>query len=50
MESLRYPNVPPHKVLIIAVLGIATGPQLLIDALLFRVIAESAPPGGGWTL
>ena len=34
--------------LIIGVLGIATGPELLVAALLFRVTAESAPPGGGW--
>lgn len=36
--------------LIIGVLGIATGPELLIAALLCRVTAESAPPGGGWTV
>ena len=36
--------------LVIGVLGIATGPELLIAALLFRVTAESAPPGGGWTV
>ncbi len=35
---------------IILVLGIATGPELLITALLFRVTAESTPPGGGWTV
>jgi hypothetical protein len=31
-------------------LGIATGPELLIAALLCRVTAESTPPGGGWTV
>jgi hypothetical protein len=36
--------------LVIAILGIATGPELLIAALLFRVTAESTPPGGGWTV
>jgi hypothetical protein len=36
--------------LIVAALGIATGPELLIAALLCRVTAESAPPGGGWTV
>jgi hypothetical protein len=36
--------------LVIAALGIATGPELLIAALLCRVTAESAPPGGGWTV
>ena len=36
--------------LVIAVLGIATGPELLIAALVFRVTAESTPPGGGWTV
>lgn len=36
--------------LVIGVLGVATGPELLIAALLFRVTAESAPPGGGWTV
>jgi hypothetical protein len=36
--------------LLIAALGIATGPELLIAALLCRVTAESAPPGGGWTV
>ena len=36
--------------LIIAALGIATGPELLIAALLCRVTAESTPPGGGWTV
>ena len=36
--------------LIIIALGIATGPELLIAALLFRVTPESTPPGGGWTV
>ena len=36
--------------LIILLLGIATGPELLIAALLFRVTAESTPPGGGWSV
>lgn len=36
--------------LVIGALGIATGPELLIAALLCRVTAESAPPGGGWTV
>lgn len=36
--------------LVIAALGIATGPELLIASLLFRVTAESTPPGGGWTV
>jgi hypothetical protein len=36
--------------LIMVVLGIATGPELLIAALLFRVTPESTPPGGGWTV
>ena len=36
--------------LIFGVLGIATGPELLIAALLCRVTAESTPPGGGWTV
>jgi Serine aminopeptidase, S33 len=36
--------------LLIGALGIATGPELLIAALLFRVTAESTPPGGGWTV
>jgi len=36
--------------LIMVALGIATGPELLIAALLFRVTPESTPPGGGWTV
>jgi len=36
--------------LIMVVLGIATGPELLLAALLFRVTPESTPPGGGWTV
>jgi len=36
--------------LVILALGIATGPELLIAALLFRVTAESTPPGGAWTV
>jgi hypothetical protein len=36
--------------LVIVALGIATGPELLVAALLFRVTAESTPPGGGWTV
>jgi pimeloyl-ACP methyl ester carboxylesterase len=36
--------------LIIVALGIATGPELLVAALLFRVTPESTPPGGGWTV
>jgi hypothetical protein len=36
--------------LLIAVLGIATGPELLVAALVFRVTAEGTPPGGGWTV
>jgi len=38
------------SLLIIVALGIATGPELLIAALLFRVTAESTPPGGAWTV
>ena len=36
--------------LVILALGIATGPELLVAALLFRVTPESTPPGGGWTV
>jgi len=36
--------------LIMLALGIATGPELLVAALLFRVTPESTPPGGGWTV
>jgi hypothetical protein len=36
--------------LAIAILGAATGPELLVAALVFRVTAESTPPGGGWTV
>lgn len=36
--------------LIMVALGIATGPELLVAALLFRVTPESTPPGGGWTV
>ena len=36
--------------LVMVVLGIATGPELLVAALLFRVTPESTPPGGGWTV
>jgi hypothetical protein len=36
--------------LVIGALGIATGPELLIAALLFRVTAETAPAGGAWTV
>lgn len=36
--------------LVILALGIATGPELLMAALLFRVTAESTPPGGAWTV
>jgi hypothetical protein len=36
--------------LVIGALGIATGPELLIAALLFRVTAETAAPGGAWTV
>jgi pimeloyl-ACP methyl ester carboxylesterase len=36
--------------LVIVALGIVTGPELLIAALLFRVTPESTPPGGGWTV
>ena len=36
--------------LVIIALGVATGPELLIAALLFRVTPESTPPGGGWTV
>jgi pimeloyl-ACP methyl ester carboxylesterase len=36
--------------LVIVALGIVTGPELLVAALLFRVTPESTPPGGGWTV
>jgi hypothetical protein len=36
--------------LVIAIIGAATGPELLVAALVFRVTAESTPPGGGWTI
>jgi Serine aminopeptidase, S33 len=36
--------------LVILALGIAAGPELLIAALLFRVTAESTPPGGAWSV
>jgi hypothetical protein len=39
---------PPF--LVIVALGIATGPELLVAALFFRVTAESTPPGGAWTV
>ena len=36
--------------LVVLALGIAAGPELLIAALLFRVTAESTPPGGAWSV
>ena len=48
LGSLLIAALATPSFLVIAVLGIATGPELFIAGLVFRVTAESTPPGGGW--
>jgi hypothetical protein len=50
LGSLLIAALATPSFLLMAVLGIAAGPELLIAGLVSRVTAESTPPGGGWTV